>query len=128
MNPVISVAAAAVIATAVCLVLKRSNGEMIVPVSAAFAAGAFFLISGLLRPVLSFINEAGSLTGLSAAVLAPVMKCVGIGIVSRLAAEICRDGGQAAMAASVELCGAVCALYSALPIVSTLLDMLEGML
>lgn len=125
MDAMFSVAAAAVLATAVCLVLKRSNGEMTIPLSIALAASALALLAGLLRPVAELMDETKKLSGLSDAVFYPVLKCVAIGIVSRLAADLCRDGGQNAMAGTVELAGAVCAVYVSLPLIESLLDMLE---
>lgn len=124
MDTLLSAAAAAVVATAVCLVLKRSNSEMTVPLSIAVCAAALGLAFGLLRPVLELMARAKKLSGLTDAVFYPVLKCVGIGFVSRLASDLCRDGGQSAMAGTVELVGAVCALYVSLPLISTFLDML----
>lgn len=62
--------------------------------------------------------------GLSSAYTAPVIKCVGIGICAKLGSDLCRDAGQTAVASTVELCGAGCALYVSLPLVKTLLGLL----
>ena len=58
---------------------------------------------------------------------APVLKCVGIGVVTRLSADICRDAGQSAASSAVELCGAACALVTAMPLIRTLLQMISEM-
>lgn len=125
MEVLIKTAAAAVVASAVCLLLRRSNAEMAVPVSVAVCAGAVVLSAGLLRPVMELLGSAREMSGLSDALFYPVIKSVGIGICTRISADLCRDSGQGAMAGCVELAGAVCALYTALPLMETLLDMLE---
>lgn len=127
MEAVIKLSAAAILASAVCLLLKRSNAELTVPLSAAVCVGAVVLASGLLRPVMEVLGSARRLSGLSDTLFYPVLKSVGIAICSRIAADICKDSGQGAMAGCVELVGAVCALYAALPLIETLLDMLEDL-
>ena len=73
------------------------------------------------------MSRARELTGLSSALFSPLLKCVGIGLTCRVAADLCRDGGQSAMAGAVELIGAVGALYVSLPLMGTLLDMLKDL-
>lgn len=128
MEVLIKTSAAAVMASMVCLLLKKSNPELGLPVSAAVCVGAIMLTAGLLRPLLELLARAGALGGVSAAVLTPVIKSVGIGICTRLASDLCKDSGQGAMAGCVELAGAVCALYTALPLMESFLDMLEELL
>lgn len=127
MDTVAKIAAAAVLASAVCLLLKRSNPEMGLPLSLVVCAGGFAVAAGLLGPILELLDAARRLSGLSDTLFYPVVKGVGIGICSKLGAEICRDSGQGAIAGAVETVGTVCALYAALPLMSTLLDMLEAL-
>jgi stage III sporulation protein AD len=79
----------------------------------------------LLGELAEILDTVQSQTGLSAGVVAPVMKCVGVGIVTRLSADMCRDGGQSAIASGVELCGTACAMVVALPLIQSLLEMIS---
>ena len=63
---------------------------------------------------------------LSGAIIGPVAKCVGLGIVTRLSADLCRDSGSAAIATAVETVGCVCALLAAGPLMKMLLDTVGG--
>ena len=128
MELVIKLGSAAVLASAVCLLLKKSNPEMGLPLALMVCAGGFILCAGLLGPIISFLERARKVSGLSDAMFYPVVKSVGIGICARISGEVCRDSGQAAMAGSVETLGCVCALYASLPLMESLLDMLEEML
>ncbi len=128
MEQVIRFSAAALLATAVCLILKRSNPELQVPTAALVCA---FVLSGamtLLLPVREFLEEAKALSGLGGAYYPPVAKCVASGILSTGAADLCRDGGQSAMAGAVELGAAAAALYVCLPLLTSLLDLLGSIL
>ena len=121
-------AAAALAASMFCLLLRRSNPELALPIAAAVCVGAMVLALELLRPLLELLSRAGSLGGVPSGMIMPVVKSVGIGICSRIAADMCKDSGQSAMAGSVETVGVICALYTALPLMESLLDMLEDLM
>ena len=46
-----------------------------------------------------------------------MLKSLGITVVGRSSAELCRDAGQSAAASALETCTAAAALYAALPLV-----------
>ena len=128
MEELIRFAAAALLAVVVCLILRRSNPELQLPLAVLVCA---FVLGGaavLLRPVRELMDEAERLSGLSGAYYMPVLKCVAIGILSKGAADLCRDGGQSAMAGAVELGGTAAALFTALPLFSTLLGLMRELL
>ncbi len=106
------------------LLIKKTNPEL----SAVLAFAVCSLIGGLALSAMSSVLEVLELAqlglGLSSAYTAPVIKCVGIGICAKLGSDLCRDAGQTAVASTVELCGAGCALYVSLPLVKTLLGLL----
>ncbi len=122
MTLLMKAAVTAVAGAILSLLLKRSAPELGLTLSVAVsllgAALAMELFSGLAE-VISLVRDE---TGLSPAVAAPVMKCVGIGVVTRLSSDICRDAGQSAAASAVELCGTVCAMLAALPLIRALLQ------
>lgn len=118
----------AFLATAVCLLLRRSNPELALPLSAAVIAFIVIALASLLRPVLDMLEQTRQLSGLSEIYFLPVMKCVLIGICAKLAADLCRDGGQSSIAGAVELGGTVAALYVSMPLVSSFLKLVEKLL
>ena len=128
METLIRVSAAAALITAVCLLLRRSNPELQVPLAAAGCAFVLLLTLKLLAPVREFLERAAALSGLSEVYFLPVAKCVVIGVVAKGAADLCRDGGQSAVAGAVELGGAAAALYVSLPLLTALLSFLEKLL
>jgi stage III sporulation protein AD len=125
MNVLIKAAATAVAGAVLSLLLKRSAPELGFGLSVAVSLLAAALGLELLGELAEILDTVQSQTGLSAGVVAPVMKCVGVGIVTRLSADMCRDGGQSAIASGVELCGTACAMVVALPLIQSLLEMIS---
>ena len=95
----------------------------------------FFLENGKIettvtraKEVRALADELGELIGLSPAVLAPVLKTVGIAILTRIAAELCRDAGEGGIAAAAETAGAAAAVLTALPLLRAVLSTITGLL
>ncbi len=121
-------AAATGIAGAVLgLVLKKNAPELGLALSIAISLLAASLAAQVLEGLGEVLRLAREQTGLSPSVVEPVFKCVGIGVVTRLSADMCKDAGQSAVASAVELCGTACAMTVALPLVQTLLQMISEM-
>lgn len=121
-------AAVAVLAAAVALLIRRSNPELQVPLAAAVCCFVLWGSLRLLEPVREVLERAAALSSLGGVYFLPVAKCAVIGIVTKGAADLCRDGGQSAMAGAVELGGAAAALVVSLPLLAALLDFLEQLL
>ena len=121
-------AAASVLACAVCLLLKKNSPEMGLGLSIIVCVAVLMLGTGLIKPVLDFLSQVRSLSGLPSALFYPVVKCLGIGMCAKLIADVCKDSGQAAIGSSVESLGAVCAIYGALPLMESFVDMLGALL
>ena len=112
----------------IALLLKRSAPELGLALTLGVSLFGALLAAELGAEVRTLWETLVADTGLSPAVTRPVLKCVGIGILPRLGADLCRDGGQGAAASSVELCGTVCALVTAMPLVQELLSLVEELL
>lgn len=128
MESVVRLAAAAVAAALCAVVVKQHTRE--VGAVLALAAGALLLGAalGAIEEVRALADELGELIGLSPAVLAPVLKTVGIAILTRIAAELCRDAGEGGIAAAAETAGAAAAVLTALPLLRAVLSTITGLL
>ena len=128
MEVVEKMAALAVVAALCALVVRQSAREVGLVLS--LAAGAIILTQalGAVEAIRSLMEELGDRAGLSPAVLDPVLKTVGIAVLTRVAAEVCRDAKESGIAAFVETAGAAMALYVALPLMRAVLDTVGGLL
>lgn len=127
MELVIKAAAAALTAAAAGLIIKRKNPELTLLLG--LCASVVILLSSLaFAKCLTELSQAvATISKSSGAFIAPVLKCVGIGIITKLSSELCKDSSQAAAASAVELAGTICALSVAMPLVMSMLKMIGGM-
>ena len=122
------IAAVAVSAALCALVVKKQTPEL--GLALGLLAGAIIL--GCAVPAFQKIKELvetlADTAGLSPAVLMPVVKTVGIAIITKLAAEVCRDAKESGLAAFVETAGSAAALLVCLPLMETVLSMIGELL
>ena len=78
--------------------------------------------------ILSLLRQLAETAEISDALLAPMLKVLGIEVVTNLVANICRDAGEGGVASAVELTGAICALYTSIPVIQAVLILIEELL
>ena len=128
MPDMVKIAASAVAAALCAVVVKKNVAEL--GMVLALCAGAIILSCslGALEGVKELMDTLADTAGLSPAVLAPVVKTVGIAVLTRVSAELCRDAKEGGIAAFVETAGAAAALLVSLPLLKTVLSMVTGLL
>lgn len=109
------------------LIIRKNNPELAVVLYLAACAVILAVALGLADGVMEVVGLAKDMSGLTSAVLTPVVKCVGIGIIAKLGADSCRDAGSGSTASAVELAGTIAAVFTALPLMRTLLKMMEDL-
>ena len=127
MEILIKAAAIGALAALTGLVVKKSNPEMHLMLAVAAAAAILLLGVSLLAGLRETARMVREFTGLQNVFIAPVLNCVAVGTIARLAADLCKDAGQSGVASAVELCGSAAALSISLPLINTLLQMLGGL-
>ncbi|MBO5495885.1 MAG: stage III sporulation AC/AD family protein [Oscillospiraceae bacterium] len=110
------------------LLLKRYHPEISFLLSAAAVAVMLLAFSGIFDSLRRELEQLHGLMGDSAGLLGPMVKCLGISLVTKLGAGLCRDASQGTLAAVTELIGVAAALLVAMPTVLTMLQTIGGML
>ena len=128
MEIVIKAAAIAIISALCILLIKKSNQELGLSAALAAAAVICFTSVQLFESILELVRYAISQTGLSSALFLPIIKCVGIAVIVKITAGLCKDAGQSGIASAVELLGSAAALFTALPLISSLLETIGGLI
>ena len=122
------IAVLAVAVTICCVVVRKQVPEIAVLLSlagvCAILAYALDLVSSI-KVILERLMDAAQL---SPTVAAPVIKTVGISVLTRFGAEVCRDAKESGLAAAVEFAGAAAALCLAIPLLQLVLDMISELL
>ena len=110
-------------------------GRAAAAISAEYALALGLVVSAVilmaLMPVLKetmeLLIDIASKSGVSQT-LSIIVKSLGIAFVAGIAADICRDAGESAMAAKVELAGKVAILSMAMPMAAQLMELFERIL
>jgi len=117
-----------IITTVAVLTLKQIKTEYAVIVGLAGSVLMLILIINQLTYVISYFTDIVAKTNLDAGLFGAVLKIVGVGYLTEFAANICTDAGSAGVADKILLGGKVVILYLALPIITSLLNIIIGIL
>lgn len=113
-----------IIASILIVVLKAQRPEMAIQVSIITGIVIFILIVNKLSSVLSLLNSFSSKANIDMSYMGILLKIIGIAYISEFGAEICKDAGEGSIAAKIELAGKVTVIIIAIPIVTSLLDLI----
>lgn len=125
---VLGVGACALCAAVLGALIKRSSKEyaLLLSTGAAVVILAFVLKNaGPLVEQITSLAPAGSLSSLCLTVM---LKAAGLTMLGQLAAYLCRDAGENALAYGVELAAKAAVLTAALPLLTRLLEYLGEIL
>lgn len=128
MEQMIPVAAAALLGGLSTVFLKRETAEIALLLSIATTILLMILVGGAASEILTLLRQLAQQANISQALLSPMLKVLGIEVVTNLVAHICRDAGEGGIAAAVELTGAICALYTSIPVIQAVLILIEELL
>lgn len=128
MDIIVRAGACAVIGSILALLLKKYTPEMSLSVAILTGALILYLTSSVGATVAETLRDLAEQSDIPPIYVYPVLKSVAIGMISHLAAQICRDAQQGSVASAVELCAAFCALFVSLPLLESLLSMVAQLL
>lgn len=128
MTDILRIVAIGVTGALCALVLRRHLPDMALTIALITGAMLMALVLRGISSLREFLDELTALSGLSPAVLSPLLRTVGIALVSKTAAELCRDAGEGGIAAAVETAGAVSALCVALPLLRSVVTLVSSLL
>ena len=128
MELVMQAAAICVITALLGLVLRRSSPEVGLLLALAAAAAVLLALGKPLGELLKFLNRLTARAGVSSALFLPLYKTAGIAMVVKIGGGLCRDAGENALAAVLEVAGTVCTLLAALPLLTAVLELMGELL
>lgn len=126
MRELLQVMILGILAVVFITVLKKHCPELsiLLIIVSTLILGIFFL--HLFQPILSFAEELHQLSGLDSALLDPVFKSLGIGMLSQISVNACSDAGQSGIGKMIQVCGCVMCLYVSLPLFRGILSLIGG--
>lgn len=120
---------AGALAAAVCAaVLRRSAPEFAVPLVLTCGAWVVFMLAQAVGQTVQVLVRLAGTAKLESQVVEPVIKVVGLSVVTRVGAEVCRSAGEGGIAAFVEIAGTLLSLAAAMPLVNGVLELITELL
>lgn len=117
------------LAAAVCAtVLRRSTPEFAVLLALACGTWIVFMLAQTVGENVGALVRLAGAAKLDARMVEPVVKVVGLSIVTRIGTELCKSAGEGGIAALVEIAGTLLALAAALPLVERVLALVTELL
>jgi stage III sporulation protein AD len=125
---ILSVVGLAIIAAAFAVLLRQRNPEYAMLIG--LGAGVIILIYVIMKaqPVFSELNSLMASSGIKSEYAQILIKALGICFITQLAADVCKDSGETAIASKVELFGKFAILLIALPLFEQVAKLAMGLL
>ena len=128
MDAVLKVVGGALIAVILGLTLRQQGKDVALLLSAAVCCMVVAVGVAYLTPVVDFVRQLQENTGTDPEFLRILLKSVGIGLLGEIAGLICADAGNAALGKTVQILTASVILWLSLPLMSTLLELVQKMM
>ncbi len=119
---IIKLSGVAIVTAVLCIYLKKYREEYGMLLSLAAGAIIFGVALPYFRDLVSVVQAFADKGGISAEYLKPMLKVVGIAYLTGYSCELCRDAGEGALAAKLEMAGKLVLLGISVPILTSLLE------
>lgn len=126
MDILIKIVALAVVTALTALILKKQVPDISMTLLLVSGVIFFLMLSGVFTNVIRFINDLAAMAGIAPAVLSPLLKTVGIAILTKLATDVCRDAGAGSLASYIELAGCAIAITISIPLLMSVLKLVSS--
>ncbi|MBE3568383.1 MAG: stage III sporulation protein AD [Thermogemmatispora sp.] len=118
----------ALVASVLLVLLRQARPEWALLLSIVTAVAVFLLLVDDIAAVVRVVQQVADRADLDGRYTATLLKIVGVAYLAEFGAQLCRDAGESALAAKVELAGKVVILLLAVPILMAVLELLVGLL
>lgn len=128
MDTVLKCVGLGVVGAVLGLLTRKNSGEFGVLVSIGVMVLMMGAILGLIKPVLEFVYALKGRAELGDGMVSPVIKTLAIGYLTQTGKNICEEAGEKTVAGVISLVGSVSAIYVLLPLMESVLSLMEQML
>ncbi|MCX8129020.1 MAG: stage III sporulation protein AD [Clostridia bacterium] len=113
-----------IVASVLIVVLKAQKPEMAVQVSIITGVIVFVLIAGKISAVIGLLDSYTRKAHIDFEYFTTLLKIIGIAYIAEFGAEVCKDAGESSIASKIELAAKVIIIVIAVPIITSLLDLI----
>ena len=122
---IIGIALITIIAT---LLVKQVKVEFSIIVALTGGLIILFMIIDGISDIVAYFSEIVTRTNINSEMFAIILKIVGVGYLTEFASHLCIDSGMSALADKLTLSGKIIIVVMALPIITSLLDIVTEIL
>ena len=110
------------------LVVKQVKPEVAILVTITGSIVMLLMLVEMLASVINVFDMLVNKTGLDKKLFSSVLKIIGVGYITEFSANICADAGSKSIADKILLSGKIIILVLALPIITSLVDIVIGIM
>jgi stage III sporulation protein AD len=124
---VVKIVGISIYAVAMIIVLKNQRPEMALMLS--IATGVMIMLFAIYKmsSIVNVLNELITKSGVNKDFLLIIVKVIGIAYIVEFGKNICIDAGQSAIATKLEMAGKVIIVVLTIPLISSLVNLLTGL-
>ncbi len=119
---ILRLCAIGIVAALLSVLLKQHKSVMALPVSLAGGCLLLFCTLPYLRDLFALAGEFSAKTGLDAAYVGAILRVIAVTFITECAAALCRDAGESALAANLEIAGKLIILGLSAPLITSLFE------
>lgn len=121
---IIQIVGIGIIATILSVILKQQKPEFALQVSIITGLIIFIFVVSKLNYVIEVLNNLAKRIDMDLLYFSTILKVIGIAYIAEFGAQIARDAGEGAIASKIELAGKILIMVLAVPVLTSLLDLI----
>lgn len=119
---IIQIVSLALVATILIIILKQYRPEFSILISLLTSVFITLFAFEKIQVIVNMLNDLIAASGIDKTFFEILIKITGIAYVVELAADLCLDAGEKAIASKVQLAGKVLIVTMSVPIITTLIE------
>ena len=128
MPSIFRLTAAAILCAVLIPLLRPRAGEFALLLALCACVVLAVSVTHGLGTLLDLVEELAALAEVDPLLLGPLLRTTGISLITGLGAQLCRDAQAGSLALTLELCGGVCAIYAALPLLRAVMNLIQELI
>lgn len=124
---VIKIVGISIFAVIMIIILKNYRPEMALVLSIITGIGIMLYAIFKMSSVINVLNDLVSKSGVNTDFLLIIIKVIGIAYIVEFGKNVCIDAGQSSIATKLEMAGKVVIVVLTIPLISSLVNVLVGL-
>jgi stage III sporulation protein AD len=127
-SELIRIAILGIITAIFAVVISDKKPEMGMMLGLVFGVIVLIIAFGKAGTIVKALEDTISSSGIDAKLLVPMLKITGMAYITQFSVDVCKDVGQNAIAGKIEIVGKIMMLVVAVPIVTSLIHIISGII